>query len=141
MKHEKKQWEREDDHDMISIKHKGDFKKTERFFKKIGEGDYLKGLEEFGQSGVDALYEATPKRTGKTASSWNYSIKRTKEDVRINWNNTNVVNGANIALLIQNGHGTSSGRYVQGIDYINPALSPVLDEIGNNVWAEVTNDD
>ena len=125
---------------MISVKHKGSFKKTERFFKKIGEGEYLKGVKLFGQAGVDALYDATPKATGKTAASWNYSIDNTKSNLTVNWNNTNVVKGANVALLIQNGHGTSSGKYVQGVDYINPALNPIIDQLGNNVWTEVTKD-
>lgn len=125
---------------MISIKHKGSFKKAERFFKNIGEGEYLKGVKVFGQAGVDALYEATPKVTGKTAASWNYSIDNTKSNLTVNWNNTNVVKGANVALLIQNGHGTSSGSYVQGVDYINPALDPVIDQLGKNVWTEVTKD-
>lgn len=125
---------------MITIKHKGSFKKAERFFKKIGEGEYLKGVKYFGQAGVDALYEATPKATGKTAASWKYSVNNTKSDLTVNWNNTNVVKGVNVALLIQNGHGTSSGHYVQGVDYINPALDPIIDQLGKNVWTEVTKD-
>ncbi len=123
---------------MIKFKQKGDFKKTEAFFKKIGEGDYKKGLQYYGEAGVSALYEATPKATGKTAASWTYSIEQTNDGLVISWNNSNVVKGANIAILIQKGHGTSQGYYVQGVDYINPALAPIFDLIGKNLWMEVT---
>lgn len=123
---------------MIKFTHKGSFKKTEKFFKRIGEGDYLKGLNYFGEAGLSALYDATPKRTGKTAASWTYSIENTKDGLTITWSNSNVVNGMNIAILIQKGHGTASGYYVQGVDYINPALAPIFDLIGKNLWMEVT---
>jgi hypothetical protein len=123
---------------LIKFTHKGSFKKTERFFKRIGEGDYLKGLNYFGEAGLSALYDATPKRTGKTAASWTYSIENTKDGLTITWFNSNVVNGMNIAILIQKGHGTASGYYVQGVDYINPALAPIFDLIGKNLWMEVT---
>lgn len=123
---------------MIKFTHKGSFKKTEKFFKRIGEGNYLKGLNYFGEAGLSALYDATPKRTGKTAASWTYSIENTKDGLTITWSNSNVVNGMNIAILIQKGHGTASGYYVQGVDYINPALAPIFDLIGKNLWMEVT---
>lgn len=123
---------------MIKFKQKGNFKKTEAFFKKIGEGDYKKGLQYYGEAGVSALNEATPKDTGKTAASWNYSIEETSEGLVISWNNTNIVEGYNIAVLIQQGHGTGTGYYVRGVDYINPALEPIFDLIGKNLWMEVT---
>lgn len=132
--------ERKGDPLMIKFKHKGDFRKTENFFKRIGEGDYFKGLEYYGEAGLSALYEATPKDTGKTAESWTYSIETTKDGLVLSWNNKNVVDGVNIAIIIQNGHATSSGYYVQGIDYINPALKPIFDLIGKKVWMEVTKD-
>ncbi len=123
---------------MITFKSRGDFKKTERYFKRIGKGDYLKGLKIFGEEGVKALQEATPKDTGKTANSWNYVIKKDRSGIHLVWNNSNINKGASVALLIQYGHGTPSGYYVEGIDYINPALAPIFEKIGRNVWLEVT---
>lgn len=131
---------------MIKFKQTGDFKKTEAFLKKNGSGllkntKIATGLHALGQEGVDALYEATPKRTGKTSESWSYSIETTSKGISIVWSNSNVVNGyANVALLIQYGHGTPRGGYVQGIDYINPALRPIFENIAERVWTEVTSD-
>ena len=131
---------------MIKFKHTGDFKKTEQFFKKNGAGltknvKITTGLNALGQEGVEALREATPKRTGKTSESWSYSVEHTSKGIRISWSNSNVVDGnANVALLIQNGHGTPRGTYVEGIDYINPALRPIFDRISDKVWTEVTSD-
>ena len=122
---------------MIKFKLKGGFKNTEKFFKAIGEGDYLKGLEYYGEAGVTALQEATPKDTGKTAASWSYSIDKTKSGVAIRWNNSNINDGVNIALVIQYGHAMPSGYYVEGVDYINPALKPLFDLMGKKVWEEM----
>lgn len=124
---------------MVKFKQTGDFKNTEKYFKKLGKGDYLSGLSKFGELGVKALEAATPRKTGKTASSWIYSIEKTKKGVSLVWSNTNVNNGANIALLIQYGHGTRNGGYVEGVDYINPALKPLFDKIAKDAWMEVTN--
>lgn len=124
---------------MIKVKQKGDFKKTEKFFKKVGKGDIFKGLEEFGKKGVEALEKATPKDTGKTASSWSYFIDKTKKGISLSWDNSNVNDGAHVAILIQYGHAMPSGYFVEGIDYINPALKPIFDKIGEQVWMEVTN--
>lgn len=123
---------------MIKITHKGDFKNTEHFFKKVIKREYMKLFNQVGAEGVKALQEATPKRTGKTAASWSYSVEETKNGLTISWNNSNRNDGANVAILIQLGHGTSSGAYVKGIDYINPALKPVFDAFANKVWWEVT---
>lgn len=123
---------------MIKFRQKGDFKKTEDFFKKIGSGSYLKGLKDFGEAGVSALKEATPKDTGKTSESWSYSIETKKNGVSLVWSNSNINNGVNIAIVIQYGHGMPSGYYVQGVDYINPALKPLFALIGKRVWEEVT---
>jgi len=123
---------------VISFKHKGNFDKTMKFLKKTGNGDIFKGLEVLAEEGVKALQEATPKKTGKTASSWSYSIEKTKTGIILSWNNSNRNNGASVAILIQYGHAMPSGYYVQGIDYINPALKPVFDKIGQKVWWEVT---
>ena len=123
---------------MIKIKQKGDFKKSEKFFKWVVKQKYLKFFNQVGEKGVEALKKATPKRTGKTSESWSYKVKDTKEGLSIIWTNSNVNKGANVAILIQFGHGTSTGAYVQGIDYINPALKPVFDAFAKDVWWEVT---
>ena len=128
------------DDPMISFKQKGGWTKTSKFLKKLGEGDYYQGLDAIAKEGVEALSEATPKATGKTAASWSYTIKRTKDKTYIYWSNSNVVDGVNVAMLIQNGHGTKEGVYIEGIDYINPALSPIFEALGKRVWEEVTRD-
>lgn len=125
---------------MIKFQQKGNFKKTDAFFKKIGQGDYLKGLKDFGEAGVKALQDATPKDTGKTSESWSYSIKKDKKGVSLIWNNSNINDGVCVAVVIQYGHLMPSGYYVEGIDYINPALKPLFDLIGKRVWEEVTRD-
>lgn len=125
---------------MIRFKQKGGFKKTIRFLKRAGNGDYLTGLNRFGEEGVRALAEATPVDSGKTALSWSYSINKDKQGLRLTWNNSNVNKGVNVAILIQYGHGMPNGYYVEGIDYINPALKPIFEKIGKRVWEEVTQD-
>lgn len=125
---------------MISFKHKGNFEKTTAFLTAAGNGDYLRGLDVYGDLGVKLLKEATPKRTGKTSESWSYSIEKTKTGISINWNNSNISKGLNVAILIQYGHGTPQGYYVEGVDYINPALKPLFDTLGKQLWEEVTRD-
>jgi hypothetical protein len=102
--------------------------------------DISKELAAYGQLGVYALAAATPKRSGKTAGSWFYRISRSGNTWFISWYNSNIHEGAPIAILIQYGHGTGSGAYVQGRDYINPAIRPVFDVITANVWKAVTSD-
>lgn len=123
---------------MIRFKHSGDFNNTERFFKKATEASYLRILEAYGQAGVEALASMTPSETGKTASSWGYEIVQTKSGYSIYWTNSNVNNGVNIALILQYGHGTGTGGYVQGIDYVNPAIRPIFETMANEAWKEVT---
>lgn len=123
---------------MIKIKQKGDFKKSEQFFKRVVKREYIKFFNEVGEAGVEALQEATPKRTGKTADSWDYKVLETNQGLSITWTNSNVNDGANVAILIQLGHGTSTGAYVKGIDYINPALKPVFEAFAKKAWWEVT---
>lgn len=123
---------------VISFHHKGNFQKTDNFLKKAKQGDYFRSLEKFAQEGVNALASATPIDSGKTAASWDYTISRSKGSVSITWTNSNINNGVNIAVIIQYGHGTRNGGYVQGRDYINPAIRPVFDKIAENVWKEVT---
>ena len=123
---------------MLVFKHKGDFKKTDDFLKKMTNKRIFAKLEKYAQEGVDALSAATPVDTGQTASMWSYEIRTTDSQVSIYWKNTNVNKGVNIALILQYGHGTGTGGYVQGRDYINPAMKPVFDKIAENVWKEVT---
>ena len=123
---------------VITFHHKGNFQKTDNFLKKAKKGDYFRSLEKFAQEGVNALASATPIDSGKTAASWDYTISRSKGSVSITWTNSNINNGVNIAVIIQYGHGTRNGGYVQGRDYINPAIRPVFDKIAENVWKEVT---
>ena len=119
------------------LTYKGDFKKTRNFLKQLQRRSYLSDLDRFGRQGVDALARATPKDTGETAASWRYEIVSDQNGVRIVWCNRHVHEGANIALLLQYGHGTRNGGYVEGIDYINPALKPVFDRIAEQAWKEV----
>lgn len=123
---------------MIEFTAKGDFDKTYKFLDRILKRDFYKRLEMYGQRGVNALAAATPKRTGRTAASWYYEINRNLNSVEIYWKNSNINNGVNIAVLIQYGHGTGWGKYVQGIDYINPAIKPIFNEMADNIWKEVT---
>lgn len=116
---------------MITFKQKGDFSSTRGFLQKsLGLFGWSK-LDEYGRIGVKLLYEATPKDTGLTASSWKYEIKETNQGSTINWYNTNIQNGENIAIILQYGHGTKTGKWVEGRDYINPAIQPLFDEIAN----------
>ena len=123
---------------MISITHKGNFSKTERFFNALLSRDYMNVLDEYGQQGVAALAAATPKDTGRTAESWGYEITREQDRTTISFTNSNVNNGVNIAIILQYGHGTRNGGYVVGRDYINPALRPIFDKIADAAWREVT---
>lgn len=124
---------------MISVKHEGNFNNLERFLKKNEKLDIDHYLEMFGQKGVEALSGATPQRTGLTAMSWGYEITKTDKNITITWTNDNVVNDwFNVALMIQYGHGTRSGVYVEGIDYINPAIRSIFDEMAEEIWKEVT---
>ena len=114
---------------------KGSFNKTFKFLKAAKERRWLKNLDKFAQEGVDALRAATPRDTGLTAESWNYEIKQTDSSVYINWYNTNVEKGYfNVALMLQMGHGTKQGVWIDGIDYINPALQPVFNKIADDIW-------
>ena len=123
---------------MIRISSKGDFNKTTEFLKKMKRHEVKSILNKYGQRGVELLEEATPKRSGKTASSWRYEISYTDGKYEIIWLNDNINKNVNIAILIQYGHGTGWGGYVQGIDYINPATQKVFEEMADEVWREVT---
>lgn len=122
----------------IVFKHKGNLKKTTKFLERTLKGDYLKNLDKFGREGVAALALATPVDTGKTAKSWDYRIEKITDGIKIVWTNSNVNKGVNIAIILQYGHGTGNGGYVQGRDYINPAIRPIFDRIADDAWKEVT---
>ena len=115
----------------------GDFSKTKSFLKNLSKKQKQLSLDDWGRAGVAALSSATPVDTGKTASSWSYSIEQRKGGVSLVWNNSNVNDGVNIALIIQYGHVTRNGVYVQGRDYINPALVPIFDKLAESAWKEV----
>ena len=123
---------------MITFKHEGSFKNTDKFFSRLTNLYYRNLLDKYAQEGVVALASATPIDTGETATSWGYTITETKNMIQITWTNSNIVNGVPIALIIQYGHATRNGGYVQGRDYINPAIVPIFDKILENVWREVT---
>ena len=123
---------------MIRIKHRGTFEKTEMFLKKMTKADYFRVLDAYGRAGVQALIAATPQASGQTANSWGYEIVTQKGKVSIFWTNSNVNDGVNIAVILQYGHGTRNGGYVQGIDYINPAIVPIFENIANEAWKGVT---
>lgn len=122
---------------MITFRQKGSFKKTEKFLKKSFGKDYMRILEKYGEAGVDALSKATPVDTGQTASSWSYHIKKTRNYISVVWTNSHVEKGVNIAIILQYGHATRWGGYVQGIDYINPAMRPIFDSLAEHAWKEV----
>lgn len=121
----------------ITFRHSGDFKDTEAFLRKIKNKSYSNLLEMYAQRGVQALAAATPKDTGKTASSWGYEIQRSDREITITWTNSNVNKGVNIAVILQYGHGTRNGGYVKGRDYINPAIRPIFDDMVHDIWKEV----
>lgn len=123
---------------MISFNHKGDYKKTKKFLSKASDLQIESILNRYGQMGVDYLAANTPRDTGLTASLWSFNIKKTRGSMSINWTNSHVVSGVPIAIILQYGHGTRNGGYVQGQDYINPATRIVFDQIAEEVWREVT---
>lgn len=123
----------------IIFEHKGDFRKTMSFLERAKETVKMGILDKYGKEGVRALSENTPRDTGKTAESWEYTIERTADAVRIIWTNSNTTpEGIPIAVLIQYGHATGNGGYVEGRDFINPTMRPIFDAIANNAWKELT---
>lgn len=121
---------------MISLTSKGDFHKTEKFMKNARTKKLMSILKQYGEEGVAALMVATPLDTGRTASSWRYEIKVENNCIRLVFHNDNIQNGVPIAIILQYGHGTGTGGWVEGRDYINPAIQPVFDKIANSAWKE-----
>lgn len=122
---------------VIEFRHKGNFNRTESFLNRLKGFSIDDILNSYGQQGVTALAEATPRLTGTTANSWTYSIEKRQGSISIVWSNTNVNKGINIAVILQYGHGTRNGGWVEGRDYINPALQPLFDKIANDAWEKV----
>lgn len=123
---------------MISFRQKGNFANTTRYLERAKKGIRVSGLERFGREGVSALASATPVDSGETANSWSYKIENQNGVVKIGFYNSHVNKGVPIAIILQYGHGTRNGGYVQGRDYINPAIQPVFDQIAEHAWKEVT---
>lgn len=123
---------------MIRFRHKGDFSKTTRFLERAKEAVHLGDLDKYGREGVAALASATPVDSGTTANSWYYEIAHSKGSVTITFSNSHVNKGVPIAIILQYGHGTGTGGWVRGRDYINPAIQPIFDKIADEAWREVT---
>lgn len=123
---------------MISFRHKGDYSKATRYFERLKEAAKLSILDKYGKEGVAALSSATPVDSGKTSSSWGYEIEHSSGSAKIIFSNSNVNKGVNIAIILQYGHGTGTGGWVQGRDYINPAIQPIFDKMAEEAWKEVT---
>lgn len=122
----------------IQFKQKGNFSKLSSYLEKAANNVHLGMLDKYGREGVRALASATPVKTGTTANSWYYKIRRTNGTVSIEFCNSNVQNGVPIAIIIQYGHGTGTGGWVEGRDYINPTIRPIFDQLANSAWKEVT---
>jgi hypothetical protein len=120
---------------MITIHQKGDWNKTEKFLSS--RKNYLPIFAKYGAQGVSALSSVTPKDTGETANSWSFKVEITRSGFTISWLNSSAAGTAPVAILLQYGHGTKNGGYVQGQDYINPVMRPIFDQIAENLWKEV----
>lgn len=123
---------------MLKIAVSGNFNNVEKFLERVRKGEQFSVLDQYGRQGVEALARATPVDSGLTASSWTYEVKMTKGRPSITWKNTHVVSGVPVAILLQYGHATGTGGWVQGRDYINPAIQPIFDQIAADVWKQVT---
>lgn len=123
---------------MISFKHKGDFTKTTNFLKRTNKLDMFSLLNKYGQEGVSALSANTPVESGLTANSWDYRVVKNAGSYSLQWFNNNIEKGVKIAVILQYGHATRNGGWVEGIDYINPSLAPVFNKIADDAWKEVT---
>ena len=123
---------------MITIRHKGSLSKTAQFLERAKHAARIADLDRFGREGVAALASATPVDSGLTASSWYYEIVYTKSGATIAFKNSNIQNGVSIAIILQYGHGTGTGGWVEGRDYINPAIQPIFDRLADEAWREVT---
>lgn len=124
---------------MITFESSGNLSKTEKFLMAMSKNNILASLDKYGREGVEALASATPSDSGVTATSWDYTVKSSRGSFTITWTNSHLVDGVPVVVMLQYGHGTGTGGYVQGRDFINPAMKPVFDRIANDVWREVVN--
>lgn len=123
---------------MISFRHQGDFSKLTSFLERAKQAVKIGNLDKYGREGVKALESTTPVDTGLTAKSWSYKIENKNGTVTLSFHNSNIQNGVPIAVILQYGHGTRNGGWVEGRDYINPAIQPIFDKIADDAWREVT---
>lgn len=122
---------------VVKLRQTGDFRKTDRFLSGLICAHYLRKLQRFGEKGVEALRDATPKDTGATAEAWSYEIEQKEGRTSIYWKNSHIVDGVCIAVILHYGHGTRNGGFVEGKNYISPAIQPILDRMADEVWKEV----
>lgn len=122
---------------IVSVTQRGNFQKTDRFLHSLIGAHYERKLHHYGKMGVSALAEATPHDSGKTADSWGYEIVQEDGRLAVHWTNSNIQNGVNIAIILQYGHGTRNGGWVEGVDYINPAMKPIFEKMAEEAWKEV----
>lgn len=123
---------------MITFESKGNFEKTSLWLDRMSRGEIFSSLEQYGAKGAAALASVTPKETGETSQQWSYQIERANGSYSIVWTNDKVVAGVPLVIMLTFGHGTGTGGYVQGRDFINPAIQPIFDQIANDVWKVVT---
>jgi hypothetical protein len=123
---------------VVEFRSTGSFQKTEDFLQRLSKQDIFAALDSYARAGVEALKSATPFETGVTSESWSYQISKSFGTYKITWSNSHVVNGVPVVIMLQYGHGTGTGGYVQGRDFINPAIRPIFDKISSDVWKAVT---
>ena len=123
---------------MITFRHKGDLSKAQRYLERVKGAARLGILDKYGREGVNALASATPIESGETASSWSYEVTHDSRGATLTFSNSHINQGVVIAIILQYGHGTGTGGWVEGRDYINPAIQPVFDKLANEAWKEVT---
>lgn len=123
---------------MITITQRGSFQKTDTFLSRLQKNDIYSTLHKYGAIGVQALSSATPQESGLTASSWYYEVVQRRGYFSIRWHNNHMAGGISVAILLEYGHGTRGGGFVQGHDYIMPAIRPIFDQMANDCWREVT---
>ena len=123
---------------MITFESSGSFVNVDRFLERMAKEEILSALNQYAELGVSALASATPSKSGATANAWSCEVTSKRNNYTITWSNSNVNDGVNVAIILQYGHGTGTGGYVQGRDYINPAIQPIFDKIADEVWKVVT---
>lgn len=126
---------------MIKFRQRGDFSKTSKFLERAKKSMDMSMLKKYGKAGVAALSSATPTDTGETANSWYYKIERQNGKILLSFNNSHIEKGVPIAIILQYGHGTGTGGWVEGRDYINPAIQPIFDKLAEDAWREVIKDE